>query len=223
MPNQKFDLSFCPEMYWDAQVCFLANVTGTIRRRLLELAIADENAPAAVFEIYSDKDKAWQILPALGFQYPAARSGEDLKPLRPNETEIARVWTPGTIHAEVTSVRALRNRNRILYSVTDEYWDSGSDYRIRRKSSSRPLTMGELINLMDTAEWGERDQCADGKGLVLPWWEQAWESQPDVDYVRQYVAVQSYFYPQLKDWYLAEFENWAATRVWPYSEVTARQ
>jgi len=231
MPNQiKFDLSFCPEMYWDTQVCFLANVTGTIRRQLLELAIADENAPDAVFEVFSDKQKAAKVLPLLGYTGPSVRSGEDLPPVQSNETEIARVWTPTTVHAEVTSVRARSDGTSIFYMVVDEYWTEGYSYRISPESSTKPLTMEQLIQLIDTADLYFDDERAGKKGLVLPLWEQAFESEcrrglcaDSADSVRSFVAVQSYFYPQLAAWYSRRFDQWASGKLWPTKEAKVKR
>jgi hypothetical protein len=186
-----------------------------------------------VFEVLSDmsdKQKAAKVLPLLGYSGPSVRSGEDLPPVQPNETEIARVWTPTTVHAEVTSVRARSDGRSIFYMVVDEYWTEGNSYRISPESSTKPLTMEQLIQLIDTADWYFDDEPAGKKGLVLPLWEQAFESEcrrglcaDSADSVRSFVAVQSYFYPQLAAWYSRRYDQWASGKLWPTKEAKLKR
>jgi hypothetical protein len=210
----KFDLDFRPETYWDERR-FLANITGTVRRQLLEEALKDPNAPAAVFEVFSDSERTKEIMPLLGIDYGRSVSGEYLRPCRANETEIARLWTPKTTFAEVISIRARRTKTGIIYSIIDDFCD-GTSYQFSPKSSQMLLTFGELIRLLESAK--RSDNATDHIGFVTGWWENELQcirsctEHAMAEELRDHIVAQSYFYPQLAEWYRDQFEKWVVTK-----------
>jgi len=80
-------------------------------------------------------------------------NGFDLPTLLPTEVEIARLRLAETVHQEVTSIRARRVGRRIAYRIVDEVLsDLGYRFEFRPRSSSIPLTLGKLIEMIDNAE-----------------------------------------------------------------------
>ena len=84
--------------------------------------------------------------------------GEYLPPLRKGEVEIARI-SLASVTADQISVRARRSRGRIRYRVVDEYMET-STYVCHPASSVSPLSLGELIALMESA--------SDGGSIIFP-------------------------------------------------------
>lgn len=120
--------------------------------------------------------------------------GEYLPDLAPVEVEIARI-TLASVLQDVVSVRARKGRGRIRYRVVDEYNGdtlTGSNTR----TSSRPLTLSQLVDLLDGA-WQMRDVIA-MNGL-----EDSAEGMLD------FVSLSSPFYPKLKRYYACRFQAWA--------------
>ncbi len=99
-----------------------------------------------------------------------------------------RIHTPLTVHAEITSIRGRRNGGRIRYRVADEY---ESKYAIRPQTSKLPLTMGEVIRLINTADNGH---CPNG--LIIEFREDHIAYEFIEDYLRDSVVVESDYYPQ---------------------------
>ena len=89
---------------------------------------------------------------AWGRVHPSNMGGEYLPPLRKGEVEIARISLE-SVTADQISVRARRVRERIRYRVVDEYSET-STYVCHPASSVSPLSMGELIALMEGASEG---------------------------------------------------------------------
>ena len=75
--------------------------------------------------------------------------GEYLPDLLPDEVEIARATLKSTT-MDVISVRARPTKHRIIYRIVDEYYDENLfHYHLIQKTSIRPLTMRQLIALID--------------------------------------------------------------------------
>lgn len=206
----RYDLEFRPPTYWpevtDRLRWLASRVKGEARRRE---AMARIEAGGLVGleawmveqDIGEDKKRALQRLE------PGLRGGEDLPDCVRREVEIARIWFTQTVHREVTSVRARPAGGRIRYRVVDEYCESTPyTFAVTPKSSRRPLTFGQLVNLIDTATvprgW------FDGGGLVLPFWNDWMRGERDRETQRGSIAVSSCFYPRLAAWYEDAFEEW---------------
>lgn len=132
---------------------------------------------------------------------PAFFGGAFLPPLRWNEVEIARITLESTTF-DVISIRARICKRRIYYSVVDEY-EGQVSYECQRKSSVRPLTMRELIDLMENTEVN-----GEYTGLVLGMAQNGFECSGYADQWVHFANVSSDVYPQLAEWYFDAFEEW---------------
>jgi hypothetical protein len=164
----KFDLSFRPATYWSESKRARANITGSVHRAALERALTEHN-PSLAQAALADLTPGLKV--ALGAIHPSLRSGEDLPPTKKHETEIARV-TLNSIHGEVTSIRARMVNGRIYYRIADEMTtEFGYKFKAKPRSSSQPLTLGGLIDLINNidcrTERGEWYQT----GVVSPHWD----------------------------------------------------
>ena len=85
--------------------------------------------------------------------HPSNLGGEYLPRLRKGEVEIARISLESTT-ADQISVRARRLGRRIGYRVVDEYGSDFATYVCHPASSASPLSLGELIALIETVNEG---------------------------------------------------------------------
>ena len=129
LPPKKYDLDFRP-VYFDP------DDTNHYR------AEPEEHPPGSVASDGAEK--------ASGLR-PRTLYGDAFLPTQEDtEIELARVelesWT-----CDIISVRARLQDGRIFYSVVDEY-EGQFDYTCKREVSDEPLTMAELIVLMENVE-----------------------------------------------------------------------
>ena len=153
MPDPKdFDLDFRPETYWpefdDYHAIAASRVKGALRRqaasRLAEEGLYD---PLVCAENLPEEHRI-----AVGRVHPMFMGGEYLPDLLPDEVEIARATLKSTT-MDVISVRARPTKHRIIYRIVDEYYDENLfTYHLIQKTSIRPLTMRQLIALIDNAQ-----------------------------------------------------------------------
>jgi hypothetical protein len=138
--------------------------------------------------------------------HPMLMGGEYLPDYEEDEVEIARVSLKSTT-ADVISIRGRPTPDGIGYRVVDEY---ETVFHCRPDISERPLTMRELIELLDKTEADDWQ----GTGLVSLWRDSNLEAQEyDPEYAEElvdFVTVSSEFYPQLAKWYEEEAQEWLA-------------
>jgi hypothetical protein len=207
--NNAIDYNFRPSSYWDKEKRRLANITGTHRR----LAAKRDLAAHGKIDPGLLRDSTREEKNFLGSINPRARSGEDLAPVRGNETEIARIYLPTTTHAEVTSIRARWSGGRICYRVVDEV---GITFRTKPRTSKLPLTLAQLIELIDTAKaYLQNGKDVNWTGLVEPIWDMQHETGETQREAYEFVEISSEFYPQLVDAFREKFKQWASKRDWP--------
>ncbi|MCC5863471.1 MAG: hypothetical protein JJT93_16355, partial [Gammaproteobacteria bacterium] len=130
----------------------------------------------------------------------ALRGGDFLPRLRRNEVEIARLSLESTTW-DVISIRARRAGKRIAYRVVDEY---GTDYKIRPKISARPLTLGQLIALIDGLSDGECDRSPSAMRDDQLIFGDAYR----IEEIAGFVEVSSPYYEDLDACYEAEAVAW---------------
>ena len=188
------DLSYCPRTYFGPlplEAHLLSRVTGHRRRELLrrKLEAGDNNYPPELEQSTLDAD--FRLM--LGRLHPTWMGGEYLPPLRKNETEIARISLASTT-ADQISLRARRLKDRIAYRIVDEYPGDEPTYNWRPRTSRQPLTLGDLIAMLD----GARD-C--GGAVLGPVVFNIESCGGDADEYEDFVSVSSEFYPQLHDYY----------------------
>lgn len=207
-----YDLDFRPKSYWDFEdplQAILANIKGSRRREMVrDVLTAEGPRREALQEILGDLDSALygeSIHAAFTSNLtrihgPTWLGGEFLPNSAPGETEVARV-TLASSTQDVYSVRARSGKRRIYYSIVDEYQ---SEWQLERKSSVRPLTMRQLIQLIDTATFDNNEW--DDLTIAI----RELNDFDDVEAGADFVIVSSEIYPQLEAYYTRKEFSWAA-------------
>jgi hypothetical protein len=204
MPNTKsYDRNYRPRSYWgpqDVKVHFGSRIKGELRRKAaeqqLDLGVAEEGV------LKSALDEGERI--AAGRVHPRFLGGEFLPDLYPNEVEIARVVLDSTT-LDVISIRAKHTKQRLKYSVVNEY---DSDFQFSPKSSTRTLTLGQIIDLIEGMSKGGQSASPsayrDSQDLARA---------EDIRDMKTFVTVFSQFYPDLQSWFERDAEVWANVRL----------
>ena len=198
--EQDFDLDYRPDSYWDTPEAIHANIKGDFRQRAVKDAIAAGELDKVPSPIFADEISD-ELRHFAGSINPSFMGGEYLPSYLENEVEIARV-SLNSVTADVTSIRAIPG---IHYRVVDEY---ETHYQLKQARSQKPLTMREIIALLDTVERKESDST----GLVRLYWENLepqFGPEEDVDFT----TVSSAYYPALEQWWEAEAAKWLATNL----------
>jgi len=134
-----------------------------------------------------DERQAW------GAAMPINMGGEYLPDLEDGEVEIARVVVE-SVMLDVSSVRAREDGDIIRYRVVDE---QNSTFEFSPTESSEPFSLGEVVELIDSAT---SESLGEG-GLVLGFAEFWVESGVDPDELGDMAYVWSAFYPGLTGLY----------------------
>jgi hypothetical protein len=198
-----YDMGARPETYFDrkdVQGHVLTHVRGQFRRDAVEMMMKEGGSEDLPVEMLSESVDD-SVRRAMASAHPMFMSGEYLPPLLPGEVEIARVILR-SITGDVMSVRARPSGSRIAYRVVDEYWDGGLSPPYRKRTLSRPMTLGELVGYLET--------CCDG-GILEGWLEYNLEGGASLDELTYFVRAESAFYPDL-----ARLVRW---RTWDWVEA----
>jgi len=199
------DYDFRPESYWsspDPLSLILSHVKGSNRRQM----IRDYWNAGALKELDDDllKDtltEAERI--RIGRIHPTFMGGEYLPEFKVGEEEIVRIELASTT-ADVISVRARPVSGGIAWRVVDEYPDGG-EYTVTPEISSGPLSLAELILLLEGASYnGELDG-----GLILGWNNNSLDGgSEDASEFRNFTQVESLLYPELSTHCENVFDDW---------------
>ncbi len=191
-----------PDSYWQINGlrALLANIKGAERRkealRLLKENRLHEASEFLLADRLTDRERD-----LFGKIDPAFMGGEYLPDGEGEEVEIARVTMESTTQ-DVISVRArpAPDGAGIQYCVVDEY---ESDFEITPETSREPLTLGELVQLMDTA-WSEETG-----GITLQILQTNLEcSDSDPADYADFLQVESGFYPDIGTHYWFAVARW---------------
>ena len=194
----KFDLNFSPKSYINdlsLEQKLGSKIKGEIRGQFVKSNIKDNFIPPQLLT----KDLSETVKTGLGSVHPWMMGGEYLPTLSENEVEICRVVLKSAT-LDIISFRAMCETNTIKYRVVDEY-EGDFVYNLEKDKSSSPLSMGELIKMIDTCERENADGDPLEKGLVKPF---AIASGLD------FVSVHSAFYNELEQYYEYEKSKWAS-------------
>jgi len=197
------DFDFRPSTYWpesQTQEQLLANIKGKVRRDMARKVLRDEgfrglNAFLGRAELDDDECREW------GAVHPLLMGGEYLPGFDEDEVEIVRISLASTTGDQV-SVRARREKGRILYSVVDEY---DMAYRLLFNESDRPFSLGELVKFLDGSS--NRDDIYPG-GLMISHWNSCLEGYMDAEEATEFATVESAWYPELAAYYHEVAREW---------------
>jgi hypothetical protein len=198
------DYQFRPASYFDnlnAATVVLASILGEERRKDVQARLASGDFDPLVWGDWltdSRLDESTRTL--IGGFHPAFMGGEYLPKLAEEEIEIARVVLASTTQ-DVISIRAQRRGKRIYYRVVDEY---ETDYKLKPGWSLKPLTLRQLISLIDGAEADEVT------GLVYPVIDMNCAGGAEPDSLHHFVSVKSNFYAYVSTYYDRTTEEYLA-------------
>jgi len=196
MSKSDIDLAFRPASYfWPIthETHVIAAIKGERRREAIRAAF-DANRVSALDEYYASPVLHEDDRRALGALHPSFMGGEYLPNREETEVEIARITIDSTT-SDVTSVYAKAGKSRIYYRVVDEYGGDTLCGKARR-TSKRPLSLGELIELFLEA-WPLKD-VLEGSDL-------------DLEGAQDFTHPSSEFYPQFGAAICARIGSWYRT------------
>ncbi len=204
------ELGYRPESYWDLAEPYrvlLSRIPGEERKKdarlLLQTGRLGELQEFLFAEQLTERERA-----LVTSVHPTFMGGEYLPPWRGNEVEIARV-TLKSVTQDVISIRARLAGGRIRYRIVDEY---ETVFAFRPRSSARPLTTRQLIDLIDGArhpdypEPGLTSCFRNYNHRILT--EDNWAVEEEAEALVEFVRVTSDFYPLLEGYYIAEAAEW---------------
>jgi hypothetical protein len=201
LSDAEYDFGFRPKTYLPetaTEATVLGEVKGAVRRRAAGRALEQggEPPPEGAVEFMLTPDLTEQERETWGRMHPSHTGGEYLPAMLPAEVEIANVAFL-SVTGDVIQVRARPVEGGVAFRIVDEYEAEGSEYAITPELAARPLAMGELVDLIDTADPGDQSY---GLGLVEPPLVANLEGC-DPDDLVGFVTVTSAFYPQLGAYY----------------------
>jgi len=210
------DLSYRPATYWPSAPTveqLLSRIKGQARRDQARAIMESEGfSGLSTFiaqQSLSEDDRArW------GSIHPSLMGGEYLPGLEDNQVEIARISLKSTTGDQI-SVRATRVEGAIHYSVMDEY---ETEYILPNSETMEPLTLGELVALLDETNHPDEGQ-ENFDGLVKSHWNFVGneDARPyGLLNAIGFVRVESGFYPGLSAHYAQEAHKWLTNRIAAY-------
>jgi len=199
------NMNYRPFTYWpesENREQRLTKILGKARRDITRKilnsgGIKELNAVGAEFsqgELDENDRKAW------GSLHPNLMGGEYLPPYADDEVEIIRISLKSTT-ADQICVRACRQNGNIQYRVVDEY---DTDYVLPFNHSEYPLTMSELINLLEHTDNSFNE--VEG-GLIRNHWFSNVEYM-DPEEAVDFVSVESAYYPEIARYYSIAADKW---------------
>jgi len=192
------DIGFRPLSYFeslDPTTVIVSSILGEERRKDVIERLATGNYDPHVWGEWLTESKLDDsIRQMIGQSHPKFMGGEYLPSLDEDEIEIARIVC-ASVTQDVTSVRACRKGKRIYYRVVDEH---EGEYQMARSWSSQPLTLGELIHLINCTD---RVDDSMANGLVFSIIDWNLESNPDAESLRGFISVSSNFYLELASYF----------------------
>ena len=202
------DLNFRPETYWPEAFTpdqLLSRVKGKVRRDIAK-SVFSEQGFIGLTEFLSREELEDDARDRWGGIHPAMMGGEYLPNLEPGEVEIA-VISLRSVMCDQISVRAKPLAAKIKYRVACEYEDMGLVYVPPFDESEKPLTLAELMQLIDGSK------VEDGPypgGLLASNWAMMQDSCCDEEEIVSFLSLSSTYYPELGNYYHVLASNWLA-------------
>ena len=195
-----------PASYWNDETleqAVLKNIKGEFRRNQIRKALAEgalEDIPEEILkEAVSDNVRTFT-----GRIHPCLMGGEYLPDCTGGEVEIARISLASTTN-DIMSLRAERREDGTIgYRMADEY-EGMFTFHLSRTSSVRPLTMGEMVDLLETSHQHEVP------GNLVVGFNNMNAEFVGREELRHFTRISSVFYQQLFDHCDRVIEEWAAS------------
>lgn len=215
--DSKYDFAYRPATYWPdlpTEETVLAQVKGTVRRNVARSLLdePDETAPEGVGDFLLTSDLGEGGKEFWGSFHPSHLGGEFLPDSDHDEVAIARIEL-ASVTGDVYEVRARRGSDgRIHYGVVDEYWDEGSRFDVRPEASEEPLTLGQLIELIDTARQAHEPHRHPDEtynvGLFDMDRQFNYDESGEAEMLVHFAVASSPFYPMLGEYFSERAEAW---------------
>jgi hypothetical protein len=200
-------LDYRPRFYFgpqDLKRFYKSRILGQMRGKMVSEEIDSGDCPPELME----SSLSQQLRTSVGLIHPQMMGGEFLPDFHPKEVELCRVVLDSAT-MDVFSLRVRKQKYRYAYRLEDEY---SNHYILSRKTSTHPLTMGQIIEVLDTCRCivegtGEEE---DAVGLVRCFTEQVLDIDPDAEMeaVLGFVTVESSFYPEIEEYYEDKKRMW---------------
>lgn len=189
MLDANFDFDFAPRTYWPGEWATELTQTRGSWEKWFKQGLAHEGRPL------------------LGGTPASLNAGEYLPGFLPSEVEIARIELASAL-GDVTSIRArpAENGGIDIRVVDDDDWR----YVWAPTWSQGPLTMRELISLIDAAYAEESEE--DGTGFTTRHWDHVVENGSLQDAI-EFVRISSFYYPRLEQYYQHQATLWMQSRT----------
>ncbi len=209
--DANYDFEFRPESYWPdlpGEKGFVSKIRGTARRQIAERSLAgeelerigDDDLYREAMEFVLEEELPEPDREGWGRVHPQLMGGEYLPKMEGDEVEIARIDLE-SVTADAIDVRARREDGPIHYRIVDEY---ETVFEISPTVSAEPLTLGELIELIDTAA----DSGGESRGLTDFYLDLNLDGVDAPEELLGFVTVSSAFYPQLGRYYDDRSRAW---------------
>jgi hypothetical protein len=203
----QIDQNYRPVTYWPEaldQEQLLSRIQGESRRTIARNILAEEgftglNQFLAREALNDEERRAW------GLVHPQCMGGEYLPKMDVEDVEIARISLASTTGDQI-SIRASHAGGTIRYAVLDEY---ESEFELAFTESKQPLTLGELIQLIDGSRHCEDEQPG---GLLVCHWENMVEWDESLDDAIAFAWIQSSWYPELSTYYAQVASDWCEAK-----------
>ena len=219
--NWDSELKWRPESYteFDDPVALVLNgIRGQMRREMARDMLIAEGEHREFIDtqlgpiqagILEERADERFIHTMSAFESPIWMGGEYLPDVDSSEVEIARIVLRSTL-MDVISIRARWRWGRYHYRIVDEH---EMTYNLSRKSSNKPLTLGQLIDLL----WKSYCEGWDYNpyGMVEGFWEdqRVYGCPAFLEDCVNFAYVESDFYPRLSDWYDQRGKEWIAEQA----------
>ena len=197
MTAKKYNLDYRPGFYFgpqDLKRFYKSRILGQMRGKMVSEEIDSGDCPPELMQSSLNP----QLRKSLGFLHPHMMGGEYLPELGQKEIEICRVVLK-SVTMDVYSLRVRKQKHRYVYRIVDEY--SSDPYILCRKTSAHPLTMGQIIEILDTCRCINNE---DEVGIVRCHIEYLLHNDDDdmeKEEILGFVTVESSFYPKLEEYY----------------------
>jgi hypothetical protein len=206
------EMSFRPDTYWPESLTpeqRLSRIRGKKRQEIARDLYA-KHGFTALNEFLVKEGLAEEERTAWGAVGPWCLGGEYLPSLEQGEVEIARISLESTT-ADQISVRAQPGGDSIHYRIVGEYEeDEGMRYQLPFETSAQPLSLAELMKLIDGAQ---QDDCAYPGGILTSMWAMMSDYYHDTQEIISFLSLDSAFYPQIGQAYQDLAWRWIEEHV----------